>query len=67
MRVYVPLVLCIASRIWVEFLPTSESERGRSPRSPDKVEHAGVGKEGHGRTVDRDLLFLALAFQPSIV
>ena len=53
----------------MEFLLTSESERGRSPSSRDKVELLSEVDENlrDRRTIDRVLLFLALAFQPSIV
>lgn len=49
----------------MEFLLESESERGRLPGSEDKVEVLGKGVDEssrHRRTVDRVLLFLALAF-----
>lgn len=50
----------------MESLPTSDSERGRLPVSEDKVEVRSVKGLTRGRdirrTIDRVLLFLALAF-----
>ena len=51
----------------MEFLLTSESERGRSPSSKNNVGRILIDEKEHRRTVDRVLLFLALTFQPSIV